>query len=605
MKGAKIIVGIAVLMMAPFVWAQLQLGENTKMNAGGLVTFGYAGDYGNDIPSSHGVDLGFSGNVNGSYYSPNFINFSATPYYNQSRADSDYQSLTGASGIASTVNFFTGSNFPGSVAYHYDRNSTGTFGLTGQPDFTTHGNGQGFSVGWSALLPDMPTLSVGYSQGDGSGDVYGTDEKTSSSNRMFNLRSTYQIEGFRLNGFYDHTNFDSKYPEFLTGQGESVMNTSGHDYGFGTNHILPFHGSFYASFNHATSSSDFAGDTTDSSSYSDNNQTAGASFHPTQRLGLFVNESYTDNLSGYLNQSLGTGGVNPVNLGPGSHSYTFGGGASYQLTNSLESQAQATYYDQYFFGKSYTGTFISGTLSYAKKLFNMFGFSGSVIEMSNGQGQNAVGFIGNVSYSRRFGEWSTSGNFSYAQNVQTLLITYTTSYYNYSGNVRRRFPHRMQWTGAFNGSHSGLTNQAGSVDHSEGFSTSFGSPQFTVNGLYSQSSGISVLGLNGIQPIVPTPGLENTINFTGKSYGGGISFTPVRRMMLSANYSRALSDTLGGDTFSRNNTEIFNTQLQYHLRRIGLQAGYTRFIQGISASGVPAANTNAYFVGISRWFDFF
>ena len=76
-------------------------------------------------------------------------------------------------------------------------------------------------------------------------------------------------------------------------------------------------------------------------------------------------------------------------------------------------------------------------------------------------------------------------------------------------------------------------------------------------------------------------------------------------MILSANYSRSLSDTLSSTSFSRNNTEVFNTQLQYHLRRIGLQAGYTRFIQGISASGLPAANTNAYFVGISRWFDFF
>jgi hypothetical protein len=383
------------------------------------------------------------------------------------------------------------------------------------------------------------------------------------------------------------------------------MDTSGYDYGFGANHNLPIHGQFYISFNHATSSSLFSDGTSSTSSYTDNNETAGASFHPTQKLNFFVNESYTDNLSGYLNQSLDANGVNPVNLGPGSHSYTFGGGVGYQLTNNLNTQAQATHYNQYYLGQAYTGTFLSGTLSYTKKLFNMFGFSGSVIEMSNGQGTNAVGFIGNVSYFRRFGGWNTSGTFSYAQNVQTLLVTYTTSYYNYNANVQRKLPHRLQWTSAFNGSHSGLTNQAGSTNHSEGFSTSFGTRRFTLNGLYNQSSGVSVLGINGIQPIVPVPGLENVIDFSGKSYGGGISFTPARRMIFSANYSRALSNTLSDTTFSRNNTEVFNTQLQYHLRRIGLQAGYTRFIQGISAADLPAANTNAYFVGISRWFDLF
>ncbi len=57
-------------------------------------------------------------------------------------------------------------------------------------------------------------------------------------------------------------------------------------------------------------------------------------------------------------------------------------------------------------------------------------------------------------------------------------------------------------------------------------------------------------------------------------------------------------------TESHNNTEIFNAQMQYHLRRIGLQAGYTRFTQGISAIGAPA-NATSYFVGMTRWFDFF
>jgi hypothetical protein len=73
--------------------------------------------------------------------------------------------------------------------------------------------------------------------------------------------------------------------------------------------------------------------------------------------------------------------------------------------------------------------------------------------------------------------------------------------------------------------------------------------------------------------------------------------------VIAGSFSRAISDTVS-TTASHNNTEIFNAQLQYHLRRIGLQAGYTRFTQGISAVGAPASTTS-FFVGMTRWFDFF
>jgi hypothetical protein len=123
------------------------------------------------------------------------------------------------------------------------------------------------------------------------------------------------------------------------------------------------------------------------------------------------------------------------------------------------------------------------------------------------------------------------------------------------------------------------------------------------NGYYSASSGVSLLGAGGIAQPTQTPGLTDFILFSGSSYGGGVSVTPVKRMSVAGTFSRAISDTIANTT-SHNNTEIFNAQLQYHLRRIGLQAGYTRFTQGISAIGAPVNNTS-YFVGMTRWFDFF
>ncbi len=617
MKIANRILGLGlaflvlVSMTAVLAQAQLGVGENTKLNAGGLVSFGYAGDYGDQIPSDHGLTLGFNGTVSGFYYNPNFLSFSATPYYNQSRADSDSQSITGASGITGTANFFTGSNFPGSVTYHYDHDSTGTFGLAGQPNFTTYGSGQGFGINWSALLPNWPTLSVGYSQGSGHSSLFGTDQSTDSSSRMFNLHSNYQIVGFRLNGFFIHNSFDSDFPDFLADGDQSVEQSSANSLGFGAEHNLPMHGALAVTYNRTSSTNNYMApegqdeSTSNSSSYTDDTETAVATFHPAAKLSLNVSQNYTGNLTGYLAQSLGTGGVVPsgLNLGSGAHSSTVGGGASYTFTNFLTGSAQATYYDQSYLGQSYTGAYLSGTLSYGKRLLNMFTFSGSVIDSSNGQGQNAVGFAGNVNFDHRFGGWATSGQFTYAQNVQTLLVTYTTSYYMYAANVHRHITDRTQWTAAFSGNHSGLTDDPGSGTHSESYSTGLSNRRAAVNAFYSQSSGLSLLGSGGLIQPQPTPGLTNYIIFSGSDYGGGLSVTPFGRLSVAATFSRAISNTLTTMT-SHNDTEVFNAQMQYHLRKIGLQAGYLRFTQGISAIGVPA-NTTSFYVGMTRWFDFF
>jgi hypothetical protein len=608
MKLTIRILGLTVLVMAQIAAAQLNVGDNTKLNAGALLSFGYSGAYGDEIPSNHGLTFGLDGKFSGYYYSPNFISFNATPYYNRSSANSNFQSITGASGVNGTADFFSASNFPGSVSYHYDADSTGTFGLVGQPNFTTYGKSQGFGVTWSALLPDLPTLTVNYSQGTGHSTLYGTSDEANSNTRLFNVHSNYDVAGFRLNGYFDRNSLNSKFPEFLAGQSEAVQDSVGHDLGFGAQHSLPFQGLFYANYNRATATSDFLsnqGQNASTSSYTDNNETVSASFHPIQKLSLNMSQNYTDNLTGYLTQNLtGVGTVVPgLNLGSGSHSYTVGGGALYQFTNALSGQAQATYYDQHYFGKTYTGSYLSGTVTYGKRLLDMFTFSASVIDSSNGQGNNAVGFLGNLNFFRRVGGWQTSGSFSYAQNVQTILVTYTTSYYNYSANLQRRLPKAMQWTVAFNGTHSGLSQYQGTSSHSESYSTSLSMRKLALNGLYTKSDGISLLGVGGLVGPPPTPGLTDFIVFGGTSYGGGVSVTPIHRLSVSGTFNRAISNTIGG-TSSHNNTEIFNSQLQYRLRKIGLQAGYTRFTQGISAIGAPA-NTTSLFAGITRWFDIF
>jgi hypothetical protein len=610
MTSSKLILALAFLMLLQTAHAQVSLGD-TKLNGGGSFTMGYNGAYGDQVPSSHGLDMGFDGKFSGYYYNPQFLSFTADPYWNKSRADSDSQSLTGSRGLNASANFFTGSNFPGSVSYGYDTNSTGSFGLLGQPDFTTYGHSQNFGVNWSALLPDLPTLTVGYSQGSGRSTVYGTEDESQTKTHLFNVRSNYTLDGFRLTGFYDHNNLQSDFPQFLSAGGATGQDFAGNDYGFGMQHNLPLDGIIAVDYVHSSGLSNFTSSSSDNpgsanvSNYADSTQSASANFHPTRKLGFSFNENYTDNLAGYLAQSLASNGsaASSVDLGMNSYSFTTGASVSYVLTNYLNTQAQATYYRQHFFDKDYTGQYLSGTLNYNRRLLNTFTFSATVIDSSNGQGTNAVGFIGSANFFRRFNGWQTSGQFSYAQNVQTLLITYTTSYYSYSANLNRHLPWNLLWISSFNGNHSGLTKDAGATSHTESYATSLGRRRWAMNGYYSKSTGLSILGAGGVITPVPTPGLTNFVLFSGSSYGGGGSLSPVRRLTLSGTFGRAISDTLATAN-SHNDTQIMNAQLQYRFRRIGILAGYTRFAQGISAIGLPVSNTS-YFIGFNKWFDFF
>ena len=310
-------------------------------------------------------------------------------------------------------------------------------------------------------------------------------------------------------------------------------------------------------------------------------------FIPLAKLTLNVTENYTSNLNGYLAQSLSSNGtLEPgLSLGSGAHSSTLGGGATYQFTNYLMASAQATYYEQTYFGKSYTGTYLSGTVSYGKRLLDMFTFSGSIVDSNNGQGTNSVGFVGNVNFFRSIKGWQISGVFSYAQNVQSLLVTYTTSYYNYNANLHRRLPAGLQWTAAFNGTHSGLTNYAGTQQpqrrlfHFAELAAVERSTATTPKRLGSRC------WARADSCPFPTPGLNDFIYLRRfELRWRHLSHTDAaachRRQFQPRDQQHDRQKR-----YSHNNTEIFNAQMQYHLRRIGLHAGYTRFTPGNQRGG--------------------
>jgi hypothetical protein len=400
---------------------------------------------------------------------------------------------------------------------------------------------------------------------------------------------------------------------FLSGEPNTdFSSSSGNTVAVNGSHALPWNGSVALAFSHSTYTGDFnSSEATykSHSNYSTDVETANVSFHPTTRLTLYSNESFTDNLDGFLYQTIlkNDGGLPLSEQDSSAKSFTSTTGASYDIRKGLYTQGQITYFRQAYFGNTYDGSFLSATLGYNKRILQTFSVSASLIESTNKFTNNNLGFIGNLNAFHAFGDWNLSGNFSYAQNVQTLLVTYTTSYYNYSGNLHRRLGRGKQVTFAYNGSHSGLSQEPGSYSYSNSGSASLALRRINFGVNYTSSRGMSILTSQGIQPIQPTPGLPllGQIVYNGESYGGSVGVTPLPKLNISASYSHAVSDTTANEVFSKNRTEIFYTQLQYRLRRVSVFAGYTRFSQGISAAGTPPGQTYSYFIGVSRWLNLF
>ena len=111
--------------------------------------------------------------------------------------------------------------------------------------------------------------------------------------------------------------------------------------------------------------------------------------------------------------------------------------------------------------------------------------------MDNAQetGNSGLSFTGNVGLQKRFGRWETSADFSYAQNVQTLIAIYTTNSISYGGYLRRKTSDQSYWSATYRGSQSGLLQDKGSNSQSNMYSSTFGWHRYTLTGNYTKSNG--------------------------------------------------------------------------------------------------------------------
>jgi hypothetical protein len=182
------------------------------------------------------------------------------------------------------------------------------------------------------------------------------------------------------------------------------------------------------------------------------------------------------------------------------------------------------------------------------------------------------------------------------------------SYYNYSASIEKNWG-MFNFSAGAAGARSALTDQPGTSSSSETYnsSLSYGS-LITATGSYSKADGQALVtgaGLVGLPvplPIVPS----NLVSlFGGKSYSIGVSSTPTKKLVFGGTYAKSESNTSSNGIMSSNENSQYNALLQYRVRKLNFISGYSRLEQGFSTTGLQPEVISSYYMGISRWFNFF
>jgi hypothetical protein len=158
-------------------------------------------------------------------------------------------------------------------------------------------------------------------------------------------------------------------------------------------------------------------------------------------------------------------------------------------------------------------------------------------------------------------------------------------------------------------SRTALTQQAGTANSSESYNASVGYGGIvTATGSYSKSSGQALATGAGLVTVpVPSPVLPSGVVslYGGDSYAFSLASTPAKHIIIAANYGKSISNTSSSTFASSNQNTQFNSLVQYQYRKLYFTSGYARLQQGFSVTGTTPEIISSYYLGLSRWFNFF
>jgi hypothetical protein len=605
MRQVRLALSVGILLLACHVRAQVTVGDDLHMNLDGSLAVGYFGANGNLTQSAHSLSVGGEGDFRGDYLDPRVVNFAVSPYYNLSRANSSVQSIFDASGVNASAQFFSGSRYPGSISFGKDWNHEGEFGLPGTVPYKTRGSDQYFNVNWSYFQPSLPSVSVSYGFGDSDYDVLGASTHGNSHSRVFSLRSGYQLLGFNLMGGYSDFKLTEQLPEITNGNEAIIGSTDQSQAQLGISRRFAQRTSFAANLSRNHFTVDFSGAPIQQTY---DNLAASLSVTPAKGLMVVVGGVYTDNLAGYLFVPTDGGVILPP-VNTNSHSVDLSATATYTPIHDLSFQGTVDHRAQSYFGLNVTSNDFTAGVSYGHALWGGTASAyGSVTRYSaNVNSEAATGGSGNLAYSRRMGAWTTNATVRYARNAQTALVTYTQSGYGYGLNVSRRLGTWI-WTLSGNGSENHIDSVGNSDSFAQGYSTGLSAGKLSFNGGYSRSSGNSIQSIIGLVPSpVPSPVIPPTllILYGGESYSGAVGYTPIRGLILSADFSHSHYHTRNDTSFSNNQLQQVDAKAEWYLRKLHFQAGYSRLLQGFGTELGEPVNLNTFYVGVFRSMHFF
>jgi hypothetical protein len=610
-RNQILIYAFSLLFWALPAAAQVEF-EGLHASMAGDVNTGYSGGFGNQGGSDHGLGIGGSGTLAGSYYNPNFLSFSAQPYYNWSQANSDGVSIFDTGGYSGNVSIFGGSHFPGSISFNQVWDSTGTFGIPGVTGLTTKDSSRGFSIGWSELVPGLPSLSVSYARGSASGSVLGSDAETKVTTNSFGIQSGYRLAGWTLGAAFSHVISDSNSTGLL-GTAEVGTNSTSTGYGFNVGHSLPLHGGFGLGFTRTEYSDTFGGSTGAASNGTTDNAFANLNFL-LWRFPISATATYTDNLYGSFEDYLLANGGTAVqaDLSPESRSLLVNVSTVYHLMPHVFVTAFLGHTEMYIGEQSFGGTQFGATVNFNlgkrfKGLTATLGINDNVSEYNN----TGTALVANVNYYRNIGRWNFLATYNYNQFVQTMLPMYQISNMNYSAQIRRQFGEGLSVSVGGGGGRTAFPSVSGDTSQAESVSggLSWRLCRCQVSGNYSQSTGTSVLTATGLVA-VPGPVVSNNlVVYKAQSHGFSFSISPLRAMSISTSYNESTGNTLGlvssNALFSNNENALISGQLTYNYRKLNFSASVLQFQQGISSSGTLPSMVTSYYFTVSRWFKLF
>ena len=592
------------------VSAQVHIGPNLQLSGNGSVAAGYNADSGTD-GSDHGIGFGGEAVINGFYYNPKFVNFQLTPYYNRSQTNSDFASLTSASGISATVGLFGGSKTPGTITYYIDKNKSGSFGIPGTAGLTTVGNDYGINVTWMVLHDRLPPLMVSLFDSDSTNIVLGTPGQSDSNNKGLTLSSQYKLWGFGLNAAYNFQSSSSSIDQVLSASQQTIASKSStSNFIFGAQHNLPLRGTFNALFTHMNYT-----DSNLSSSLvtSGNASTVSTSvnLHPIPRFSIAGDAEYTTNVEGGLEQQIinSTGQVVPLS-GSSSTGEHVGTTAFLNLQREVFVTGYFNYSSQSYAGLDYktTNYGVSTNYSFQKTPLRGLFVNGGIVDTATQDGNTGASFVGNVNYARRVGLWRLGAGWHYVQNVETLTSVDTTSSMSYDASAQRKFSRNRILDLHFTGGHTAFTDLKGYLSHTENYSAYYFMGLFNISGNYSKSYGQSILTSSGLVSLpvgLPSGAVSDLVSYGGTGYGFGAGTLLFKKLSLSAGYNRNNSGTSGQALNSSFDGYSENARLHYRLRKIILDAGYSRIVQDSFSTLNTHTAINSYFIGFSRYFNLF